>query len=486
MDIAHHTDTVLDFIHKTRLSDIPAEVKDRARTLLMDIIGVAAVGAQTPTARIITDYVIAQMSAGEGCPSAPILFDGRQVSPAGAALAGGMMIDSLDAHDGQKLTKGHVGCGIVPAILASLAETGRMDDEDELLTCLVIGYEIGTRLGIALHRSADDFHTSGAWIAVACAGLASRIHKLDKDRMFHAMGIAEYHGPRSQMMRVIDHATMLKDGSGWGAMAGVSAAALAKAGFTGAPAITISASEHADLYADLGSRWYTCEQYIKLWPVCRWAQPAIQGVFELQAEARLQPDDIAAIRISTFHEAKRLASPHPTSSDEAQYSICWPVAAAIYACAEGRRFGPYDVSDDALARADIHRLADRIIIEEDEQMNAVFPAQRLARIKISDNEGNQRISAVVSARGDPETPLSYDEIVDKFHFLISLSHKATSAYDIVAACQQLAATENEGMQYGIGRLDAVAGNAKKIMKIQKVTENNPEIRRELSLGALLF
>ena len=113
MDIAHHTDTVLDFIHKTRLSDIPVEVKDRARTLLMDIIGVAAVGAQTPTARIITDYVIAQMSAGEGYPSAPILFDGRQVSPAGAALAGGMMIDSLDAHDGQKLTKGRPKGGIL-------------------------------------------------------------------------------------------------------------------------------------------------------------------------------------------------------------------------------------------------------------------------------------------------------------------------------------------------------------------------------------
>jgi len=42
------------------------------------------------------------------------------------------------------------------------------------------------------------------------------------------------------------------------------------------------------------------------------------------------------------------------------------------------------------------------------------------------------------------------------------------------------------MQYGLGRLDAVAANAKKITKIQQVTENNPEIRRELSLGALLF
>ena len=61
MDIAHHTDTVLDFIHTTCLSDIPPEVKARARYLLMDIIGVAAVGSETPTARIITDYVVSQM-----------------------------------------------------------------------------------------------------------------------------------------------------------------------------------------------------------------------------------------------------------------------------------------------------------------------------------------------------------------------------------------------------------------------------------------
>ena len=52
----------------------------------------------------------------------------------------------------------------------------------------------------------------------------------------HALGIAEFHAPRSQMMRCIDYPTMLKDGSGWGAMAGVSAAYLAADGFTGAPA----------------------------------------------------------------------------------------------------------------------------------------------------------------------------------------------------------------------------------------------------------
>ena len=181
-----------------------------------------------------------------------MLFDGRIVSPAGAALAGGMTIDALDGHDGHKLTKGHVGCGVFPAVLA-LAEAEEQLSGEEFLTTLVIGYEIGTRAGIALHRTACDYHTSGAWVAVACAALGARMLGLDRARTRDAIGIAEYHGPRSQMMRCIDHPTMLKDGSGWGAMAGVSAAYLAADGFTGAPAITIEGDDVADLWGDLGA-----------------------------------------------------------------------------------------------------------------------------------------------------------------------------------------------------------------------------------------
>jgi 2-methylcitrate dehydratase PrpD len=104
-----------------------------------------------------------------------------------------------------------------------------------------------------------------------------------------------------------------------------------------------------------------------------------------------------------------------------------------------------------LARSDIHQLADRITIDEEEQMNAVFPAQRLARLTITDKTGNRRISAVVSARGDPETPLSDSEIVDKFYFLMSLSHKASSAESIAKACQNLA-EQKEGLQECLGDL----------------------------------
>ena len=153
-------------------------------------------------------------------------------------MQGALQIDALDAHDGHKLTKGHVGCGVLPALLA-FTQAEHLQDDREFLAALVVGYEIGTRAGIALHRTACDYHTSGAWIAIAAAALGARTLKLNTTKTREAIGIAEYHGPRSQMMRVIDQPTMVKDGSGWGAMAGVSAAYLAAEGFTGAPAVTV-------------------------------------------------------------------------------------------------------------------------------------------------------------------------------------------------------------------------------------------------------
>src|SRR3546814_17958304 len=102
--------------------------------------------------------------------------------------------------------------------------------------------------------SSDVCSSDLAWNALAAAALGARALRLDAGQTAHALGIAEYYGPRSQMMRVIDHPTMLKDGSAMGAMAGVSAALLAAAGFTGAPAITVAAAAGAAVWGDPGDR----------------------------------------------------------------------------------------------------------------------------------------------------------------------------------------------------------------------------------------
>jgi len=405
----HQPTEVLDWLHDTTLADMPDDVVAFGQRCLLDLVGVAAAGRTTELSNIIHDHAARHFGAGTG-PGVPMVFDGREVSAAGAALAVGMTIDSIDAHDGNNLTKGHTGCSQVAALLA-LTQAEQNDDAGEFLASLIVGYEIATRAGIALHETACDYHTSGAWGAVGAAALGARVMGLDLASTFEAMGIAEYHGPRSQMMRVIDHPTMLKDGSGWGAMVGVSAAYLAADGFTGAPAVTINDPTVAELWADLGERWIIFEQYFKPNPVCRWAQPAVVAALELCEVHGITGSDVAHVGVATFHEAARLATALPATTEQAQYSLPFPVAAAIVR----GQLGATEVNAASLADEQIRSLSQRVTISEDDAHNAAFPENRYARVTITLADGASYTSEDTEPRGDATAHLSDDEIKHKFH-----------------------------------------------------------------------
>jgi len=310
---------ILDFIAELTWDDLPPQVRRQSKLCLLDLIGVGAGGAGTKLSRIIRDYSALDMGG-----ALPMMFDGRGASVSGVALAGGMTIDALDGHDGFNPAKGHAGCGVLPALYGLAQELGDVSGQ-EFLLCLTLGYELACRTAMAQHASVPDYHTSGAWVAVAVAGLAARLMGLDRAQTAHAMGIAEYHGPRSQMMRCIDHPTMLKDGSGWGAMCGVSAARLAARGFTGAPALTLS----TDHWRDLGDTWLICQQYFKPYPVCRWAQAPITAVLDLQKRHGFDSRAITGLHIVSFHESVRLGTKQVTTTEEAQYSTSFPCALAL-------------------------------------------------------------------------------------------------------------------------------------------------------------
>ena len=395
----------LEFIHALRWTDLGPQLRDQAELCLLDLIGIAIGGSATRLSRTIRAHAAHQF----GGPHA-LLFDARTASAAGVALAGGMTIDALDGHDGYNPAKGHVGCGLFPAALALALEAGQTDGK-AFLTTIVMGYELGSRLGPALHATTPDYHTSGAWIAVAAAAAGARLLNLGPDETAHALGIAEYHGPRSQMMRCIDHPTMLKDGSGWGAMAGVSAALLARNGFTGAPALTIT--EPSDIWKDLGANWLITQQYFKPYPVCRWAQAPVEAALALRREHNLAAADIAAIDVFTFHESTRLATTEPKSTEEAQYSTSFPTAVALV------RGGltPADIADDVLRDPEILRLSRAITMHEDAQAQARFPAYRPARVTLTLRDGTRLESRWTEPRWDAEHPPTEKELRAKYHDL---------------------------------------------------------------------
>ena len=394
----------LTFLHALSWDDIAPQTRLQTKLSLLDLIGVAAGGTGTRLSQIIAEHASESWGGAQ-----PILFSHLTSSAAGAALAGGMTIDSLDGHDGFNPAKGHIGC---PLFAAALAVAHEQDASGEaFLASIIMGYEFGARASMAQHATVPDYHTSGSWGAVTAAAACSKLMGLSHEGTRHALGIAEYHGPRSQMMRCIDHPTMLKDGSGWGAMTGVSAAKLAAKGFTGAPAITV---ENAPKYwADLGQRWYMHEQYFKPYPVCRWAHAPIEAALSLMQKHGLTSSQITRVSIATFHESVRLAISRPTSTEEAQYSTSFPVAVAL---ARGT-VGAADIADGALNDPEVLRLSDATVMVEDDDANAPFPQKRLARVTLTLSDGRALTSDWMEPKWDHTMPPTEAELRAKYHSL---------------------------------------------------------------------
>ncbi|APU30368.1 2-methylcitrate dehydratase [Ectopseudomonas alcaliphila JAB1] len=411
--------SLYSFVRNFNFSQAPRPTRELLQICLLDILGVAAGARDNPTSQRLRQYAVEHYPAA--ALSSRLLFDGRPVHPLGAAWAGGFSVDSLDAHEGHFTSKGHAGATVVPAVLAlvdACHQQGRAISGEELLGALCIGYETALRAGAALMATAPEYHASGAFsgLGVVCAG--ARLLGLDEQTFRHALGIAEYFGPRCPMMRLVDHPSMLRDAHGAGAYAGLNALFLAQAGVTGAPAETVETSAVAAQWHDLGRRWEIDAQYFKPWPVCRWAQPALTAMSALLAEhPQIEGDAIEHIRVETFHESMRLQGHTPANADEAQYALAFPLAALV---ARGQ-VGPLEVTGAAIQAADILAVSRRIEIVEADDLSARFPNEILSRVTVTLQDGQCFASPITAAKGDPASAMSAAEFSAKFHLLAGVS-----------------------------------------------------------------
>ncbi|WP_421700968.1 MmgE/PrpD family protein [Aliiroseovarius sp.] len=400
---------VAEFTLTRPVEAFPEQTLEAAALMLLDTLGITIGAGPMDAGRIARDGAVALYGTDQPGTSARMMFDGRRVSLAGAGFAAATQTDNLDGHDGYNPTKGHIGVVVVPA-LAALSETVDDFSGREALATVTVGYEVAGRAGISLHDTACDYHTSGAWNALGVVAMAARMRGMSAEQMRQAMGIAEYHGPRSQMMREIANPTMLHDGSGWGAMVGLSSAVLAENGFTGAPAITIEEDRVAHHWDDLGTFWQMEHQYVKPYPICRWAHAAIDATRALIREHGLTHDQIAAIEVNTFHESACLFQGMPDDTSKAQYSLPFAVATMV---AHGR-IGVEHITGDGLTDPLVAQIVDRITVQEAARHSDRFPACRVADVVISTVDGRELTSGDVHARGGPEAPMDRDEVVQKF------------------------------------------------------------------------
>ncbi|MDQ3505622.1 MAG: MmgE/PrpD family protein [Actinomycetota bacterium] len=381
-----------EFIGQLHWADVPEFTRRRVQALLSDFAAVTCAGSSAPTAQLAADFAVAQHAGA----AATVLHDGRRASVTGAAWANGVLANALDFDDGHRLVKGHPGANVIPAALA-VAEMIDAPRED-VLAAITVGYEIAVRAGIALHLREASYHGSGAWGAVGAAAAVARLLELDAAQTAHALGLAEYHAPMAPIMRSVADPAMTKDACGWGAMTGTSSALLAASGFTASEGAVLESLRGPD--SAVGTRWYVEDIYVKAFPCCRWSQPAIAAALAVREAYGIEPRRITQVTIGTFAAAAALSRRAPTTTEEAQYSLVWPVAAALV----HGDFGVAQVLPAAFDDGRIHGLAGVIVVEVDPILEAAFPAVRRAAVTVETSDGSRCTSELTEAPGEPDDP----------------------------------------------------------------------------------
>lgn len=407
------------FAAALRYEDLPAEVVDHVRRLLLDTLGCALGGSQTELGTIATRFAGLEQSAGVGCASIaamPDLASARVAAEANGRLAGCMDADDTFPSAGQT---SHHGASTVAAALAIAEQEGASGPE--LIAAVAAGYEVAARFGVSVpvHEQAPGTtQTSGFRVGGGPAGVlgpavaAARLLGLDAGQTEHALGIVGAHVDAAPLKwfegRV---APMVKSMDlGWSAAAGLSAASLAGLGMTGYENVLdgpfglwrVLGYESFDFEgakADVGTRWHLLDSAFKLFPCQYWMQSALRAFAEILRQQALEPEEIESVllRANRRSSSPRFHDQHPEGSITCEFN--YPHAVAMLAL--GVPPGPRWLDSAAQQEPRVQALREKVSVEIDPR------TERIADLITDGTIRNMPASARVQARGE-----TYEHSVD--------------------------------------------------------------------------
>ena len=421
-----NTQHAVKFVHSATVADAPTDVEDHVKARVLDTLAAITAGYRQDGVEIAREYATTHMSGDEKSRQATVLDGtGELVSIEGAALANGVAANALDIDDGHREVKGHPAAVVVPSALAAAEATDA--SQREFLDAVFVAYELAVRAGLAIHSVNGVYTGTGSWGALGAAAATARLLDFSAAQTTHALSVAEYHAPRTPIMRGVENPGMTKDGVGWGAYTGVVSAQLAKAGFTGSGTVFDEATV-SDSFRD---QYHVTRGYFKPYPCCRWAQPGVEAILTLRSRHDIDPASVELIRVATFKEATQLRTRVPDTPEEAQYSYPYPVAAAL----SRGRFTQAEHKESARTDTEILGLTDRVEFEVDAELDERFPEECLARITV-DIQNEAYESDITRSRGARTAPLSANDRRQKARRLVSptlpetaIAHVATTLDD---------------------------------------------------------
>ncbi|WP_082368422.1 MmgE/PrpD family protein [Piscinibacter sakaiensis] len=431
-----------------RPEHIPAAVMRRAEDLFLDWFASVLAGKGARAVEILARVVAAQ---GPADGPAEILIHRRGSSPWVAATinaAASHVAEQDDVHNGSVFHPAAVVFPVALALAQARGASGRA-----LLAAAVAGYEVGIRVGEFLGRSHYTvFHTTGTAGTVAAAATAGHLLGLDAAQMQHAFGSAGTQAAGLwEFLR--DAADSKQLHTAHAAGAGLLAAELAQAGFTGARRIFDGAQGlaagmsrdalPARLADGLGRRWALAETSFKFHASCRHTHPAADALQALLREHALAADAVAAVTTRVHQGAIDVLGPvtDPQTVHQAKFSM----GTVLGLVATQGQAGLLEF-DTRFRAPEVVAFRDKVTMALDPEVDAAYPARWIGKVEVRTTDGRTLQARVDEPKGDPGNTLSRPELEDKALRLAAYRDGASPAEvrAVIARCWALEADPRVG------------------------------------------
>jgi 2-methylcitrate dehydratase PrpD len=408
--------------------DVPPNVVERAKHLLLDGVGCALVGAQLPWSRIATDAVLGLESPGDTV----VIGTGHTTSAPAAAVLNGTFIQGFELDDFHPLAPLHSGSLLIPALVSTASarpEKTKPIRGAELLLAAIAGFEVGPRVGYTLHgtQMLDRGWHSGPVFGTHSAAMASgKLRGLPPAQLEDALGLA---GTQSAGLMAAQFEAMSKRmHHGLAARNGFYAAGLAAAGYTGIKRVfereyggflSVFGEGHDPdaslLTGQLGRRWETTIIMVKSYAAMGGLHGAIDAARQLQSS--IPPEDISKIDITvgeTVYKHGWWLPERPLTPIGAQMNIGYATAAALL---DGNVL-PEQFTPARLDSDDIWSLIAATTVHLDESLAHADITQKFRTdVAVTTRDGAVHHARVDQPHGAPTDPVTNAELVAKFHSL---------------------------------------------------------------------
>ena len=393
-----------------------AATRAKARLCLLDTIGNMVAASGLPEAAAVRR---AEGPLPEG--AATVVGWSQPTSPLRAAFHNGVHSDLLEAQDGHRYAGLHPCEATIPAALAVAETTGAR--YGELIDAIVAGYETTVRFGETLfpEQTQNGFYPDGTCGPPGGAVAASRLLGSDLDTTEAAVSAALFMAPLSLIQNLRDAVKPLSAGSA--AELALRAAFWAREGLGAGPGSLLepngflqqlSAHPHLGrLRRPVDGSWAIDEVYFKPYPGGRHAHAPVDAVREILGDRPTDPRTIEEVEVATYRAAIALTGSAPTRSSplaELTQSTRYAIAAGICDGTTGpERFELRRRHDPALLA-----LSRRIRLVEDPAATRRYPEETLATVTLRFRRGRAERAIVRHRWGDPERPMSVEEVRAKF------------------------------------------------------------------------